>query len=82
MASAASRERRLSAFIGDLKLSDFKLVLAAAEIPAEFSGGALVCAGGTVRVRKIAGTEDLIVEGAISEEFYQVRDILYRQYRM
>jgi len=82
VASAASRERRLSAFIGDLKLSDFKLVLAAAKIPAEFSGGALVCAGGTVCVRKIAGTEDLIVEGAISEEFYQVRDILYRQYRM
>jgi hypothetical protein len=36
----------------NLKLSDIKLVLAGAGVSAEFSGGALVCAGGAVCVRK------------------------------
>ena len=82
VAAAAAKERRRSAFVGDLKLSDFKLVLAAAGVVAEFSGGALVCAGGSVCVRKKAGSEDLVVEGALSDDFYRVREILFERFQI
>ena len=82
VATAASEERRLSAFVGDLKLTDFKIALASAGVAAEFRGGALVCAGGTVCVRKSADSENLQVEGALSDAFYRVRDILYASYQI
>ena len=85
IAAEASKERRGSAFVGDLKLSDLKLALAAAGMAAEFSGGALVCSGGSVCVRKAAdgpGVENLVVEGALSDDFYRVRQILYGKYQI
>ena len=82
VATAASKERRRSAFVGDLKLTDFKIALASAGVAAEFRGGALVCAGGTVCVRKSAESENLQVEGALSDAFYRVRDILYASYQI
>jgi cleavage and polyadenylation specificity factor subunit 2 len=81
-ATAASKERRRSAFVGDLKLTDFKIALATAGVSAEFRGGALVCAGGAVCVRKLADSENLQVEGALSEAFYRVRSILYASYQI
>ena len=82
VATAASKERRRSAFVGDLKLTDFKIALASAGVAAEFRGGALVCAEGTVCVRKSAESENLQVEGALSDAFYRVRDILYASYQI
>jgi hypothetical protein len=63
----------------------FNLYRYTAGVPAEFSAGALVCAGGTVCVRKAAdgpGSENLLVEGALSDDFYRVRQILYGQYQI
>ena len=81
-ATAASKERRRSAFVGDLKLTDFKIALASAGVAAEFRGGALVCAGGAVCVRKSSESENLEVEGALCDAFYRVRDILYASYQI
>ena len=44
--------------------------------------GALVCAGGSVCVRKKAGSEDLVVEGALSDDFYRVREILFERFQI
>lgn len=86
IASQASKERRESAFVGDLKLTDFKIVLASHGITAEFKGGALVCSGGAVCVRKVESDENenqsLQVEGALSDDFYKVRMILYNAYQI
>ncbi|XP_052767669.1 cleavage and polyadenylation specificity factor subunit 2-like [Mya arenaria] len=65
-------------FINEPKLSDFKVVLLQEGIQAEFSAGALVC-NDTIAVRRNeAGRMQL--EGAISRDYFKVRDLLYKQY--
>lgn len=65
-------------FINEPKLSDFKMVLLQEGIQAEFSAGALVC-NETIAVRRNeAGRMQL--EGAISKDYFKVRDLLYSQY--
>ena len=68
-----------SVFLGDLRLSDFRQALAQEGIIAEFADGVLVCANGRVTVRK-DGDEKLVVEGALSQDYFEVRQILYSQY--
>jgi cleavage and polyadenylation specificity factor subunit 2 len=70
-----------SVFLGDLRLSDFRQVLAQAGISAEFADGVLVCANGRVTVRK-GGDDKLVVEGALSNEYFDIRSILYHQYQI
>jgi cleavage and polyadenylation specificity factor subunit 2 len=48
---------------------------------AEFAGGVLLC-GGMVTVRKDTGTQQLVLEGALSEDYYKIRQILYSQYHI
>jgi len=70
-----------SVFLGDLRLSDLRQVLAQEGFHAEFSDGVLVCAHGRVTVRK-DGDEKLVVEGALSNEYFDIRNILYAQYQI
>ena len=70
-----------AALVGNMKPSDFKQTLAAAGVPAEFMGGVLLC-GGNVAVRKDATTQQLVLEGALSEDYYRIRSILYSQYHI
>lgn len=70
----------MTVFIDELRLYDFKQVLMKAGIQAEFAGGALVC-NNVVAVKKgEAGTID--IEGALCDEYYQIRELLYAQYAM
>ncbi|XP_018322472.1 probable cleavage and polyadenylation specificity factor subunit 2 [Agrilus planipennis] len=66
-------------FVNELKLSEFKQVLAKSNITSEFSGGVLWCCGGTVALRRIESGK-IMIEGCLSEEYYKVRDLLYQQY--
>ncbi|XP_059486908.1 probable cleavage and polyadenylation specificity factor subunit 2 [Neocloeon triangulifer] len=66
-------------FINKLKLSDFKQVIVKAGLSAEFSGGVLWCCKGTIAVRKLE-TGTVTIEGCVSPEYYQVRELLYSQY--
>ncbi|CAG7660639.1 unnamed protein product [Allacma fusca] len=66
-------------FVNELKLSDFKLVLARNGIVSEFSGGVLWCANGTVALRR-QDAGKLTVEGCLCDEYYQIRSLLYDQY--
>ncbi|XP_060555652.1 cleavage and polyadenylation specificity factor subunit 2-like [Ruditapes philippinarum] len=68
----------MAVYINEPKLSDFKVVLLQENIQAEFSAGALVC-NDTIAVRRNeAGRMQL--EGAISKDYFKVRDLLYNQY--
>lgn len=66
-------------FINELKLSDFKQVLAKANVSSEFSGGVLWCCNGTIAVRKLE-TGKIVLEGCISDDYYRVKDLLYDQF--
>ncbi|KAK9877498.1 hypothetical protein WA026_018609 [Henosepilachna vigintioctopunctata] len=66
-------------FINELKLSEFKQVLARCNITSEFSGGVLWCCNGTIAVRRVESGR-VILEGCISEDYYKVRSILYEQF--
>ncbi|KAL5727474.1 hypothetical protein ACHQM5_000666 [Ranunculus cassubicifolius] len=77
-----------SVFVGDLKLADFKQFLANKGIQVEFSGGALRC-GEFVTLRKVGdtsqkggvtGTQQVVIEGPLTEEYYKIREYLYSQY--
>lgn len=67
--------------------AELKQALAAAGIASEFHAGALYCAGQVViRRRAGGGGEDpggggLVVEGALSAEYYSIRDVVYEQMR-
>jgi len=69
-----------SVFLGDLRLSDFRQALAQQGIAAEFADGVLVCANGRVTVRKDG--EKLVVEGSLSQDYFDIRQILYSQYQI
>ena len=68
-----------TSFVNELKLSDFRMVLSRHNINSEFYGGVLFCGSGNVALR----THDsgrVTIEGCVSDEYYQVRDLLYMQY--
>ena len=68
-----------TSFVNELKLSDFKMVLARHNIVSEFSGGVLFCCNGRVALRR-HDSGRVTIEGCVSEEYYQVRELLYQQY--
>lgn len=67
-------------FVNELKLSDFKQVLLNNGIQAEFSGGVLYCNDKVTVRRKETGKIHL--EGTLSDDYFKVRDLLYKQYIM
>ena len=42
----------------------------------------LVCNRGIVTIRKKEGTSEIQVEGFLSKEYFQIRSLLYSQYRI
>ncbi|GAV60143.1 Lactamase_B domain-containing protein/RMMBL domain-containing protein/Beta-Casp domain-containing protein/CPSF100_C domain-containing protein [Cephalotus follicularis] len=77
-----------SLFVGDLKMADFKQFLASKGVQVEFAGGALRC-GEYVTLRKVghmsqkgggSGTQQIVIEGPLCEDYYKIRDYLYSQF--
>ncbi|KAG5882199.1 hypothetical protein JTB14_021850 [Gonioctena quinquepunctata] len=66
-------------FINELKLSEFKQILARSNISSEFSGGVLWCSNGTIAIRRVESGK-IMLEGCISEDYYRVKELLYEQY--
>ncbi|OZJ06761.1 hypothetical protein BZG36_00414 [Bifiguratus adelaidae] len=65
--------------VGDARLSEFRRVLQAEGIHAEFKGeGVLVC-NDQVAVRKTA-TGQLLLEGVLSNDYFRIRSLLYAQH--
>jgi len=70
----------LTVFIDEFKLRDFKQVLTKAGLQAEFAPGAVICNNVVAVKRGEAGTIE--IEGALCDEYYIVRELLYQQYAM
>ncbi|KAF5748319.1 cleavage and polyadenylation specificity factor subunit 2 isoform X1 [Tripterygium wilfordii] len=77
-----------SVLVGDLKLADFKQFLSGKGVQVEFAGGALRC-GEYVTLRKVghgsqkgggSGTQQIVIEGPLCEDYYMIRDYLYSQF--
>ncbi|ORE20852.1 hypothetical protein BCV71DRAFT_278864 [Rhizopus microsporus] len=66
-------------FVGDVRLSEFRKVLQAEGIQAEFKGEGILVCNERVAVRK-TGTGQLLVEGVLSADYYKVRSLLYSQH--
>ncbi|XP_020624521.1 cleavage and polyadenylation specificity factor subunit 2-like [Orbicella faveolata] len=67
-----------SVYINEPRLSDFKQVLNKAGIQAEFAGGVLIC-NNVVAVRRNE-TGRVGLEGAVCDDYYKIRELLYEQY--
>lgn len=65
-------------FVNDPKLSDLKQLLMVAGFQAEFSSGVLYVNNAVAIRRNEAGK--LHVEGCACEEYYRIRDMIYKQY--
>ncbi|KAL8141831.1 hypothetical protein V2J09_014863 [Rumex salicifolius] len=77
-----------SVLVGDIKMADFKQFLASKGVQAEFSAGALRC-GEFITLRKVgdpsqkgggAGSQQIVIEGPLTEEYYKIREYLYSQF--
>lgn len=77
-----------SVLVGDLKMADFKQFLASKGVQVEFAGGALRC-GEYVTLRKVgdasqkgggSGSQQILIEGPLCEDYYKIRDFLYSQF--
>ncbi|KAF8385948.1 cpsf-2 [Pristionchus pacificus] len=65
-------------FVNEPKLSDMRQMLQAAGHPAEFSAGVLHISGVASIKRNDAGR--FHVEGCASEKYFQIRDLIYKQF--
>ncbi|ROT74637.1 probable cleavage and polyadenylation specificity factor subunit 2 [Penaeus vannamei] len=68
-------------FINDIRLSEFKQVLSRAGISSEFNAGILWCANGTLALKK-QESGSLSLEGPMSADYFEIRELLYSQYAM
>lgn len=67
-------------FVGTIMLNRLKDVLTKTGMKAEFAGGALCIENadtGAVVLLKKVGAQHVVIEGALSEEYLTVRDLLY-----
>lgn len=79
--SSANTQVHPAVFLGDVKFSDVKTQLNGLGYPADFHGGVLVCCGGVVNIRKVSKSQ-IQITGALCEEYYTIRKLLYGQYQI
>ncbi|CAI5731256.1 unnamed protein product [Peronospora destructor] len=65
---------------GKMKLDVMKQVLGKAGFQAKFRGGMLVCNDGVVLKR--AMNNEVVMEGALSKNYYRIRALLYEQFTL
>lgn len=66
--------------IGDIRLNELRsTILTKHSLPAEFVAGDLLLADGRLRLRREDDGRQLVLEGAATESYYKVRDLLYSQ---
>ncbi|GAM28904.1 hypothetical protein SAMD00019534_120800, partial [Acytostelium subglobosum LB1] len=72
-----------SSFIGDIKMSEFKQQLLDAGFQVQFDQGVLSCNGMVYVWREeVDGNSSIQMDGVLSEEYYHVRDLLYKQFQI
>lgn len=68
-------------FIGDVRLSEVRKALGEAGITAEWYGGMLVCSG-LVTIKVAAQDGQVQLEGALCDDYFKIRDVVYGQYHV
>lgn len=82
-APEASLKGHDRAFLGNPTFHDLKKLLNQHNIKAEFyQDGVLVCCGGTVNLRKEASNTRISIHGALTEDYFRVREVLYGSYEI
>jgi cleavage and polyadenylation specificity factor subunit 2 len=80
----ATRVGHDAIFVGDVKLSNFRQILQQNGMRADFKGGALVV-NGTIALWRDTENENgnnIHIDGALSEDYFRVRSILYDQFHL
>ncbi|KAI8068327.1 beta-lactamase-like protein, partial [Gongronella butleri] len=73
------RQGEPTIFVGDIRLSEFKRVLQAEGVHAEFKGEGMLVCNDQVIIRK-TGTGRLLIEGNLCDDYYRIRKLLYSQH--
>lgn len=68
-------------FLGQVRPTDLLQLLHSEGIQCEAVGGVLVCSGGAVLVSKRNDVQ-IEIQGALCDEYYRIRDLLYSQYQI
>lgn len=77
---SAMQAGQKAVFVGETRLAELKeAIQSTLNLPVHFIPGGLVC-GDRVVVRKEG--QQISFEGALSEEYYRVRDVVYAQYHI
>lgn len=80
-APEASLKGHDRAFLGNPTFHDLKKLLNQHNIKADFyQDGVLVCCGGTINLRKENSNTRISIQGALTEDYFRVREILYESY--
>eukprot|EP00004_Rigifila_ramosa_P019219 TRINITY_DN4858_c0_g1_i1.p1 TRINITY_DN4858_c0_g1~~TRINITY_DN4858_c0_g1_i1.p1 ORF type:complete len:857 (-),score=236.55 TRINITY_DN4858_c0_g1_i1:60-2339(-) len=66
-------------FIGQFRLDQFTQFLKSQGYRVDLSDGVLYC-NKTIRVRRVKDSNQLIVEGPLSKDYFQIRKLLYTQF--
>ena len=64
-----------------MRLSEVRKALAEAGIAADWHGGMLLCSG-VVTIKVGAGDGQVQLEGALCQDYFKIRDIVYGQYHL
>lgn len=79
--SAVATTGHPAVFLGQFKPQHLQQQLLNAGVTCELVDGVLVCCGGLVNVRKLNATQ-ISIQGALCEEYFHIRDVLYGQYEI
>ncbi|EFA82503.1 beta-lactamase domain-containing protein [Heterostelium album PN500] len=75
-----------SSFIGDIKLSEFKQLLIDSGYQVQFDQGIIAVSMKTTLIyiwrEEVDGNSSIQIDGILSDEYYQVRELLYQQFQI
>ena len=78
---ATDHKGHAAVFLGQVRPAELQLILQNDGIESEVVGGVIVCKNGLVNVHKVDEFR-ISIQGALCDEYYRVRDLLYQQYQI
>lgn len=78
---AGDHQGHAAVFLGQVRPAELQLILQNDGIECELVGGVLVCRNGLINVHRVSDHQ-ISIQGALCDEYYRVRDLLYQQYQI
>jgi cleavage and polyadenylation specificity factor subunit 2 len=79
--SATISKGHPAVLLGEVRPAALQQILQNQGVECELVSGVLVCCNGLVNVRKVSPTQ-IAIDGALCEEYFRIREILYGQYEI